>query len=93
VPFQFAVPARRDLAAVVTKANPEPVKPAAPKGAPPPEPASTDDDDEGEDEGGPGYVIAAALAGLALVVWGVFRVSRRARVNPNGERDASGDRP
>jgi hypothetical protein len=91
VPFQFAVPARRDLAAVATKADPEPVKPVVPKGAPPPEPASTDDDDE--DEGWPGYAIAGALAALALVVWGVFRVSRRTRVNSKGERDASGDRP
>jgi hypothetical protein len=89
---QFAVPPRLDIAPVVERADPEPVKSAAPKTVPPPGPVTPEDDDD-DDDGRPAYVIAIALASLALLVWGVFRVSRRSRVNAGGERDASGDRP
>jgi hypothetical protein len=87
----FTAPMLRDIVSAVANAAPAPVKPAAPRTGPPPEPVTTEDD--GEDEAWPAYVIAIALAGLALVVWGVFRVARRTRVNASGERDASGDRP
>src|SRR5476651_1221916 len=87
----FTAPMLRDIVSAVANAAPAPVKPAAPRTGPPPEPVTTEDDDE--DEAWPAYVIAIALAGLALVVWGVFRVARRTRVNASGERDASGDRP
>jgi hypothetical protein len=89
----FTAPMLRDIVSAVANAAPAPVKPAAPKTAPPPEPVTTEGDDEDEDEAWPGYVFAIALAGLALVVWGVFRIARRTRVNTSGERDASGDRP
>jgi uncharacterized protein len=87
----FTAPVKRDIAKAAAKATPAPVKPAAPKSGPPPEPVTTEEDDD--DEPWPAYVIAIVLAGLALVVWGIFRVAGRTRVKATGERDASGDRP
>jgi uncharacterized protein len=87
----FTAPMLRDIASAVAKAAPAPVKPAALKAAPPPEPATTEDKDD--DEPWPAYVIVIVLAGLALVVWGIFRIAGRTRVKATGERDASGDRP
>jgi uncharacterized protein len=83
----FTAPARRDLAA---RPALEPVKPAASQAVPTPEPASAEDGDE-EDEW-PDYVIAIAMAGIAIAIWVVFRAARRTPVNASGERDASGDR-
>jgi uncharacterized protein len=87
----FTAPARRDAATVIAKAASEPAKPATQKKQPQPEPASVDDD--GDDDEWPAYMIPAALAALALLVWLAFRAARRSPVNAGGERDASGDRP